>query len=65
MLNKVKIGIVVAAVLTLLKIFFTDVVWTEGLGDAIVLIILFASQFFIKESKATIAKLRLRKPAAP
>ena len=60
MLNKVKVGIVVAAILSVLRIFFTDVTWTDGLEESVVIVIVFFSQFFIKETKETVAKLKLK-----
>lgn len=57
-LNKVKWGVVIAGVLSAVKMFLPDVEVPEGLQDAILLIILFLSQFFIKETRETLSHLR-------
>ena len=61
MLNKVKIGAVIAFVLMLAKTFLPDLDIPEGLEDAFVLVIVFVAQFFIKETPQTVAGLKLKK----
>jgi len=59
MLNKVKIGALIGAVLLVLRMFLPEVDFPEGLQDAIMLIIVFVSQFFIKETPSTVNQLEL------
>lgn len=60
MLNKLKIGAIIGLILTIVRQFLPDLVIPEGFADAIVLVIVFASQFFVKESPATVAALVLK-----
>jgi hypothetical protein len=60
MLNKIKIGGLVAGVLMLLRMLLPDVEIPEGFQDALMLIVVFVSQFFAKESEATVGKLKLK-----
>jgi hypothetical protein len=60
MLNKVLIGTIVNAALHILNYFFPAVIFPEGLSEAIILIIVFASQFFTKESALSVGKLVLK-----
>ena len=59
-LNKVKVGAIVAFILSVVKAFLPDLEIPEGLMDAIVLIAIFISQFFAKESAGTVARLKLK-----
>ncbi len=59
MLNKVKIGIVVAFVLSVARFFLPDLNFPAGLEEAIVLIAVFVAQFFVKETRASVAGLEL------
>lgn len=60
MLNKVKWGIAVGVVLSALKLFLPEVDFPEGLQDAIVLIAIFASQFWVKETQASVGDLAFK-----
>jgi hypothetical protein len=60
MLNKVKVGVVVAFVLSVVRFFLPDLALPEGLEEAIVLLAVFVAQFFVKETKATVAALDLK-----
>ena len=59
-LNKVKYGALVAVALTILRQLLPDVMIPEGLEDAIVLVIVFASQFFVKENAMTLSRLTVK-----
>ena len=61
MLNKVKIGAVIAVVLMVAKAFVPDLDIPEGLEDSLMLVIVFVAQFFIKETPTTVAGLKLNK----
>ena len=60
MLNKVKIGAIIALILMGVKTFLPEVDIPEGLQDAFLLVIVFVSQFFIKETPGTVDRLTLR-----
>jgi multisubunit Na+/H+ antiporter MnhB subunit len=59
MLNKVKVGVVVAFVLSVVRFFLPDLALPAGLEEAIVLIAVFVAQFFVKETPKTVAALDL------
>ncbi len=61
MLNKLKLGGLLAAVIMILRVFLPDIDYPEGLQDAIMLIVVFVAQFFTPESAGTVARLKLRK----
>lgn len=61
MLNKLKVGILIAAIFTVVRVFLPDIAIPEKLQSAIVVIIVLASQFFVKESDVTISRLKLKK----
>lgn len=61
LLNKIKYGGMIAFVIVLIRQFFPDVEIPEGFQDAIMLIIVFVSQFFIKENSVTVHRLKLKK----
>ena len=60
MLNKVRFGVIVGAILSALSFFLVDVDFPAGLQEAIVLIAVFVGQFFVKETPETVGKLTLR-----
>jgi hypothetical protein len=60
MLNKVKLGILIGFVLQVARVFLPDIEVPEGLADAVVLIVVFVAQFFIRETSATVAGLSLK-----
>lgn len=60
MLNKLKIGMIIGIVLTALRQFLPDVDFPAGLEDAIILLIVFVAQFFVRETKATVDGLSLK-----
>jgi len=60
MLNKVKIGMLIGFALSVVKFLLPEVDFPEGLQEAVVLIAVFAVQFFVKESKASVAALSLK-----
>ena len=61
MLNKVRIGLVVGAILSALKFFLPEIDIAEGLQDAILLLIVFVTQFFVRETQASVARLTLKR----
>lgn len=63
MLNKLKYGGVIAGIIMILRVFLPDIEIPEGLQDAIMLIIVFVSQFFVREDEVTVNRLKLKKRA--
>ena len=61
MLNKVRIGLVVGAILSALKFFLPEIDIAEGLQGAILLVIVFVTQFFVKETRTSVAGLTMKK----
>ena len=59
MLNKVKIGMLVGVVLTVVKAFLPDLDVPSGLEDAVILVIMFVTQFFVRETEETVKGLTL------
>jgi hypothetical protein len=60
MLNKVLIGTIVNAVLHALKLFFPEIPFPEGLSEALIIVIVFVSQFFTRETALSVGKLVLK-----
>jgi hypothetical protein len=56
MLNKVLVGTIVNAILQGLKVFL-GVELPEGVAEGLIVLIVFLSQFFTKETAMTLAKL--------
>lgn len=63
MLNKLKYGGLVAAILMVMRVFLPDVEIPEGFQNAIMLFIVFVAQFFVKEDEVTVSRLKLKKIA--
>jgi len=63
MLNKVKWGGLIAGIIMLVRMFLPDIAMPEGFQNAIMLIVVFVSQFFIKETPATVSRLKFKKTA--
>ena len=59
MLNKLKLGMLIGFALQGLRFVLPDMDVPEGLADALVLVVVFASQFWVKETDETVAKLKL------
>ncbi len=59
MLNKVKLGMMIGFALQAVRFFLPDLDVPEGLADAMVLVVVFVAQFFVRETPETVAKLRL------
>ena len=60
MLNKVKWGAAVGVILMAAKLFAPEVDFPEGLQEAIILVVVFVTQFFVKESAASVDALALK-----
>ncbi len=60
MLNKVKLGAALAAIIMVVRLFAPNVEIPEGMQDSIMLVIVFIAQFFIPETDRTIDKLTLK-----
>ena len=65
MLNKLKYGSLIAAIIMILRVFLPDAEIPEGFQDAIMLIIVLVSQFFVRENEVTVNRLNLKKKRAP
>lgn len=61
MLNKVKLGMLVGVVLTVMKAFLPDLSVPDGLEDAVILVVMFITQFFVRETQETVDGLTLKK----
>lgn len=61
MLNKIRIGLIVGAILSALKFFLPEIDIAEGLQDAILLVIVFVTQFFVRETTASLESLSLKR----
>ena len=59
MLNKVKLGMLVGFGLQAVRFFLPDMDVPEGLADAMVMVAVFVSQFFVKETNETVDGLTL------
>ena len=64
MLNKAKIAILVGACLMLVKHFFPEMPLPEGaeeiVTDFILLVVMGGAFFFTRETRATVARLKLK-----
>ena len=64
MLNKAKIGLLVGAGLMLIKQFFPGLPLPEGaeeiVTDFILLVVMGGAFFFTRETRATVARLKLK-----
>lgn len=63
MLNKLKYGGLIAAIIMVMRVFLPDVEIPEGFQNAIMLLIIFATQFFVRENDVTVSRLKLKKIA--
>lgn len=60
MLNKLKLGMLVGVALTILKVVLPDVDFPEGFQEALVLLVVFATQFFARETEKSVGGLALK-----